>query len=128
MDNIKITSNLYTIEDLCKELTKLYKNQQETIELIRKQNTELRNGMWKDEKLAQYQAELDALRKCTRHGFYITEEEQKKIDDWKESLPKHSVTAIGGRFEYSFCPTSIGTIGTIHDVITDKEFTFRDLS
>jgi hypothetical protein len=128
MDNVKITSNLYSIEDLCKELIKLYKSQQETIELAQKQNTQLMNGMWKEEKLAQCQVELVALRNCMKSGFYITEEEQKKIDVWKESLPKCDPTAIGGRFEYSFCPTSIGTIGKVNDVVSGEEFTFRELS
>jgi hypothetical protein len=54
--------------------------------------------------------------------FELTESEQKKLDKWmkKKNLNLYEGT-IGGRFTYSFTPTSIGTIVVVKDAMEQKD-------
>ncbi len=54
--------------------------------------------------------------------FDISEDELKQINAWKEKLGADALTAIGGRYEYSFNPTSVGTIITVKDLLTGAGF------
>ena len=45
--------------------------------------------------------------------FELTEEEEKKFDEWRKSTGEVYVGAIGGAYEFSFIPTGLGTIITI---------------
>ena len=53
------------------------------------------------------------------NGFPITEEEVKVIEEWQKKHEEevHNGSsyagAIGGRYSYSFTPTSIGTFGVV---------------
>ena len=88
----------------------------------------------KDERIQKFQNEIDELKNRKRKGmaFVITPEEQAMINEWKENHVKekhngdHYAGAIGGRYSYSFVPTSIGDIG---EIICDcgEKFCFREL-
>lgn len=55
-------------------------------------------------------------------SFQLTESEQKKLDDWlaTKNLDKYG-GAIGGRFTYSFTPTSLGVIIKVSDSLEQKD-------
>ncbi len=59
--------------------------------------------------------------------FILNVEQIKKLNDWSETLPDVYTGAVGGRFTYSFTPTSIGTFITVTDCITKKELDLSDL-
>ena len=64
--------------------------------------------------------------------FEVSDKEMKDIEKWKKKhiKKKHGGSyysgAIGGRFTYSFIPTSIGDIGTIK-CSCGEEHTFKEL-
>ena len=49
-----------------------------------------------------------------------------KINKWIDKQGVRPVGAIGGRFTYSFSPTSIGTVVKVSDCITGKELDVTD--
>lgn len=53
--------------------------------------------------------------------FTLNEEQEKKLSEWLKTreLGKYA-GAIGGRFTYSFTPTSIGLIVEVADGMGDK--------
>ncbi len=59
--------------------------------------------------------------------FEPTAEQEHAIQKWiAKRLRKKAYTgATGGRFTYHFCPTSIGTVVTVTDGVTNvtKDFT-----
>lgn len=61
----------------------------------------------------------------------MTDKQQSQANEWiKKQLdekPK-SVGAIGGRFTYSFTPTSLGTIVTVSDNSTKDSLDLTDYS
>ena len=86
---------------------------------------ELREEYDKDEEVTALKKEIKDLQTQLQKGFYITEDEQEKIDQWIRER-RCSSGAIGGQFTYEFIPTSIGIVGTIKDSNGD-EFCFREL-
>ena len=75
---------------------------------------------------------LDQMSDNYWRGFPISKEDDDRIKKWKEKhiKTKHNnnsyAGAIGGRFSYTFIPTSVGTIGTIK-CSCGEEFTFQDI-
>lgn len=78
---------------------------------------------FKDNEIQQAKKELKEMEADYNRGFPISEEEEKKIENWKldHMLNKHphefkdpsAFGAIGGNFSYTFTPTSIGVIGYV---------------
>lgn len=61
--------------------------------------------------------------------FTIDKEQQAKLDAWMKRMQKKTRAhggAIGGRFVYQFCPTSIGVVVTVRDDITKEEIDLSD--
>lgn len=58
--------------------------------------------------------------------FQLTDEQINRIKDWAARLPPHPVGAIGGRLEYRFIETSLGTIAKVFDCITQEELDLTD--
>ena len=111
------------------ELEKIYDACYEKNEKLQAENERLRGEHYKDEELARIKTELEDVRQA----FKITENERRKIKDWKmkHENEKHGgyparSGAIGGRYEYVFIPTSIGTAGVIR-CCCGEEFAFREL-
>jgi|InofroStandDraft_1065614.scaffolds.fasta_scaffold56628_3 hypothetical protein len=102
-------------------IKEIVKEQEQTIENLRKKVSELNDEHFRDEKLNQLQKELEKVKSDCQRGFPITEEEQRIIQEWKDThfKEKHRdrnlnwAEAIGGRFTYTFIPTSIGVIGEV---------------
>jgi len=60
-------------------------------------------------------------------NFKLDDNQQKKLDKWiKENIPDKYTGAIGGRFTYSFTPTSIGMIVIVEDCITKQGIDLTD--
>jgi uncharacterized FAD-dependent dehydrogenase len=59
--------------------------------------------------------------------FTLTEEQQKKLDEWiaQKDLMAYS-GAIGGRFVYSFCDTSLGQVVKVRDDLTNTIIDLTD--
>lgn len=54
--------------------------------------------------------------------FSLDKYEQEKLREWQAGHNKNVYTgAIGGRYTYSFTPTSLGTIVKVHDAVTKTE-------
>lgn len=45
--------------------------------------------------------------------FVLSEEQEKKLSEWKATLPRPPANAIGGAFTYCFTPTSLGVIANV---------------
>jgi hypothetical protein len=66
--------------------------------------------------------------------FELDENQQLKINAWQVELDSALLNegkttetgAIGGRFTYSFTPTSLGTIVKVHDELTKQELDLTD--
>ena len=99
-------------------------------EYLKEEIERLKSEQYKDEELSKMKENYDRMKNDYYRGFPISEEEDKKINEWIDGQMKKnpsSAGAIGGRFRYEFVPTSIGTIGVVKDIFTDEEFKFQDL-
>lgn len=115
------------IDKLCLSLKDKFLRQEEENQKLREENKYLKSEHYKDETIAKLKEELDQVTKDLYRGFGISKEEYEKIREWKKSHSKVNTGAIGGRYEYRFFPTGIGTSGKIIDLITKEEFTFCEL-
>lgn len=138
---VKVESN----EDLLKAISVVLEEKDKKIERLTNENETMKAEHFKDKQLSEMQEEvdkmkkkIDVLRKSSMRGFPISEEEEKKIEEWqkKHIKKKHwdkehdcpkSAGAIGGRFSYHFIPTSIGVIGEVK-CSCGKKFCFQELS
>jgi hypothetical protein len=61
-------------------------------------------------------------------NFYIGKEEQIKIDEWMKKQLKDGANtgAVGGRFQYKFTPTNLGTVLLVKDMVTNQEIDVTD--
>lgn len=108
------------------------------ISYLEKENKKLKDEKYKDLELQKMKKELEDMKKECYNGFPITEEEKKKIEEWKNKHEQenHGLKtlkeknsfggAIGGTYTYEFIPTSIGVIGIIK-CSCGEEFTFSDI-
>ena len=121
-----------TLEEYVKKFVQAYKSQERVIHELNEEIDWLRSEHYKDDKLKEMKTEIDMLTKQLERGFFISEEQDKKIKDWieKHTKEKHAGSsyagAIGGRYEYIFIPTGLGVIGTIKCTCGD-EFEFQTI-
>lgn len=85
---------------------------------IEEENTKLKNGQWKDEKLADMRERCEAMQKDMWRGFPISEKEYDEIDRWrKHHVKRHEISnktkLSGPTFSYTFTPSVVGTLGVI---------------
>jgi hypothetical protein len=59
-------------------------------------------------------------------GFGLDKEQLKKVNDWVAGHAKRYGGAIGGRYTYTFTPTSLGTVSKVIDNITKEELDVTD--
>lgn len=134
-----------TNEEVLKDIASLLEKKDKEIERLSFENEEMKKELYKDEavlkmqeKIDDLKSRIDVMRKASMRGFPISEEEQKKIEEWQmkhlkkkhwdkeHDCPNYS-GAIGGRFSYHFIPTSIGVIGEVK-CSCGKKFCFQDLN
>lgn len=59
--------------------------------------------------------------------FTISEQDKKKIQEWKKTLPRPDVVGtIGDRFAYSFTPTGLGVMVTVKDFLSGQVLDLTD--
>lgn len=92
---------------------------------LREENEKLKDEVYKDKELIALKEELEEAQEALRRGFPISEDEEKRINDWikRHEEKKHGVNflnkrisragAIGGAYTYEFTPTSIGTFCSV---------------
>ena len=118
------------IDTVLEDLKYLYTCQQEENDRLRNRNKELQDEHWKDETLQKMKTRLELVEDSARRGFPISEEESKKISQWKKNHieQKHGgqlrAGAIGGAFSYIFTPSSIGVFASCK-CTCGEEFNFR---
>lgn len=125
-----------TTEEILDELTTRIKWDKETYEYriknLENKIAELEDPYHKDKEIKRLTKERDEAKENLYRGFPISETESYAIEHWmrKHVNEKHNgnsyAGAIGGRYSYTFQPTSIGTIGIVK-CICGEEFTFQDL-
>lgn len=102
------------------------------------ENKRLKNEHYKDDELSEMKDKLDKMQRAYYRSFPISDEEKKKIEEWKDRHDEevhnaHSLIdkvklggCCGGRYTYEFIPMGIGTIGTIK-CSCGAEFTFQNM-
>lgn len=132
----KITE-VYPLEECLEAIRIRFDDNAEHIMRLRKENEELRSEHFKDEQIQKLQNQIHSMQEAM-NGFMVTSTQAETIKAWKtkHEASKHGLTddskrmkahgAIGGAYTYTFCPTSIGTIGKIVCHCGD-EFCFCDL-
>ena len=121
---------VHDLESVLQEVYDHYRSVVNTNEYLRKENERLKSELYKDEELSKMKSEYEKMKSDYYRGFPISEEEDKKINEWMENQQER-VPGIGGvsggRFTYQFTPTGLGTAGTIIDGFTGDKFTFQEL-
>ena len=122
-----------------------FKTIQNRIEILESQNgrlaeenKRLKNEHYKDDELSEMKDKLDKMQSAYYRGLPISDEEKKKIEEWKNNHDRYAHMirsiddrleiggSIGGRYKYEFIPTSIGTIGVVK-CRCGEQFVFRDI-
>lgn len=108
-----------------------------SIKRLEEENKKLKTETYKDSELAEMKEKYESMKKDLMRGFPISEKEEKRIEEWKKKHDKevHGITTldqrlraggcIGGRYKYTFIPTSIGIIGSIK-CNCGEEYTFQN--
>ena len=117
------------VEDMCEAILAKYNRMMKKCEELWIRNEHLRSEAYKDEELKKWRDSYLKLVSDVERGFPITKEEYEKI---LEFVHKHDEMhgksgTIGGRYTYSFLPTSIGTIGTLKCNSCEEVLVFREL-
>lgn len=99
------------------------------VESLREDNKRLKEETYAQEELAAAIAERDEMREDCYRGFPISKDEKEAIHKFMEEHEKahpggHGVS--GGKYTYEFCPTGLGTVGTVKCHCGEK-FIFRDI-
>ena len=115
------------IKHIAEQLVERYQYQSEQYHILKEENDKLKNGVWEREELSKLKKARDLYKQQLSFGFGITKEENDKINRWISNRQIKDIGAIGGRYEYRFFPTGIGTICEIVDTTDGESFTFRDL-
>lgn len=115
------------IKKIAEQLVERYKYQSEQYNMLREENDKLKNRVWEKEEISKLKSERDLYKQQLSFGFSITKEENDKINQWISKRETKNTGAIGGRYEYRFFPTGIGTICKIVDTTNNESFTFREL-
>ena len=88
------------------------------------ENKKLKSEKYAEDELASMKEKYNKMEADYYRGFPISEAQDESIRTWQENHLKtiHNLVtleqklrsggAIGGRWEYRFIPTSIGTVGT----------------
>lgn len=93
------------------------------------------NNHFNDEYILKLEAKCERLKADAERGFFITEEEQKNIQEWQEKhLKEKHPKAVGNpgyfdvsgaNWEYTFIPTGLGTVRVVR-CSCGEEYDFSD--
>ena len=105
------------IDEMATTIIEREKAKDEQIEVLKSDLAKIKDEKWKDGELVDMKAKLKEAQEMLCLGFGISKEENAKIAEWETAHIKkmhddnHYCGAIGGRFDYCFTPTSVGTVG-----------------
>ena len=125
--------SIWILQDVKKVLQELYDHYRNVCnqnDYLRKEIEKVKSEKYADEEMSRMKSEYDKMKSDYYRGFPISEEENKKINEWIENQQKKVPGiggASGGRFTYQFTPTGLGTAGIIIDGFTGDKFTFQEL-
>ena len=114
---------VYPIDEILEMLRCKFEHLQGYIESLEEENKELKDKAYSKRKLAEMKAKLEEVKENSRRGFSISKEQSESISEWKAKHMEeiHGAKTLnqrlrlngvsGGRWQYEFIPTSIGTIG-----------------
>jgi len=107
-----------SIKSICDSLVIKFKNYQEIIDRLRKENKELKDKHYENKEIKKLQDELKTERENNERGFPISKTQADKINKWivKHEEEHHNgrvKSLIRGKYSYIFIPTSIGTFCTV---------------
>ena len=117
--------NTEKISEIFDEVVSNIKIRDSRIKYLEEENKKLKDEAYKDSELAKMKEKYESMRKDLIRGFPISEEEEKRIEEWKKKHDKevHGITTldhrlraggcIGGRYTYIFVLTSLGVVGTV---------------
>lgn len=120
-------------ETILEEARLRFEAYESTIDHLVRKVDELEDETYADTRLAEMRDEVERSRKARARGFSISDAEWDDIHAWQKSHIDEAhggdeyAGAIGGRWTYSFIPTSIGVIGTVV-CACGAEHTFQELS
>lgn len=135
-----VWTDVIKTEDAVRAILCRHKHDLDTLERLEEENKKLKTEAWKDEELLKMKNQLDDVMAEYRRGFPISEEEEKRIQEWRNAHDKeaHGLDTphkqllaggtIGGRYSYHFIPTLIGVSGTVRCNKCGAEFEFCKLS
>lgn len=118
-----LNDKYHDFQGLNKSLDEIKYQVEETLkyaEKMEKENKALKSDLYEKEEIKKLREEIKLLK--SYRGFNISPTERENISKWRKSHienqhnGKESKSAIGGGFEYTFSPTSIGTVGCVHCV------------
>ena len=113
-------------EDCLSKLKNAHDEDMLTIKALTEQNEELKSEHYKDEEIQRLQQKIESMEKDLNRGFPISEEEQKKVDEWfvQHLKQKHN----GNRkidYTYRFGKTHLGVCGCVKCDKCEEIFYFQ---
>jgi hypothetical protein len=124
---------IWIMDSIENDLKRIYDHYRSVVnqnKYLRLENEKLKSEAYKDEELTKMKEKYDQMSKDYYRGFSISEEEERAINEWiRGQTEKHPGIggASGGRFQYIFVPTGLGTSAIIEDTFTNESFRFQDL-
>ena len=133
MDTLKLNKHdsIWIQDTIENDLQRLYDHYRDVYnrnEYLRNEVERVKSEKYAEEEMSKMREKYEKMHDEYFRGFPVSEEEEKKIKEWMDGLPKANSGPIGGRFKYEFTPTSIGTIASVVDTVTKERITFRELS
>ena len=117
------------VADMCEMIQLKYNRMMKECEKLWVENEHLKAETYKDEELKKWRDKYADAIDALNNGFGISNEEYEKIRVFVHEHDKMHGCAgtIGGRYTYSFLPTTIGTAATIKCNSCEKTMVFREL-
>ena len=118
MENFMLAYNEEEVNKKLDEIRGQFARANKLNEQLSEENYRLRDEHFKEKELAEMGKILEQMRADYWRGFPISEEEEKKINEFQKehdtnfhSNPTQYHGVSGGGYEYVFYPTGLGTIG-----------------
>lgn len=113
-------------EDCLVKLKNAHDEDMLTIKVLTEQNEELKSEHYKDEEIQRLQQKIESMEKDLNRGFPISEEGQKKIDEWfVQHLKQKHDSNRHIDYIYKFVKTHLGIYGSVKCNRCGEIFTFQ---